>query len=200
MNKQITILIFDDSPFDIELIQRQLRNLEHKVSFIHAFDEDSFRAAFEKQPIDLVLADYAVPEFNGMMALLYVQEFFTETPFIFVTGTLNDEERAAQTILNGASGFVLKSNLNRLPEVVMDCLNKLGKDKPLASAIDENIWKRDRIIQKIENQIESNNQALNRARDIVNTTRHDHQILSELKQQLAESNRQLEKLRIEIKE
>lgn len=39
-----------------------------------------------------------------------------QVPFVFVTGTLNDEEKVAQAVLRGASGYILKDNLKEIEE------------------------------------------------------------------------------------
>ncbi len=69
-------------------------------------------AALEQSP-DLILADYALPTFGGMEALALCREICPDRPFIFVTGALG-EERAIETLKNGATDFVLKTRLSRL--------------------------------------------------------------------------------------
>jgi hypothetical protein len=46
-------------------------------------------------------------------------------PLIFITGTLEDEELAANTILSGASGFILKKHMNELSEKLRPLLKKV---------------------------------------------------------------------------
>ncbi|MEM0993166.1 MAG: response regulator [Bacteroidota bacterium] len=65
---------------------------------------------------DLILTDYNLPDYNGLEALLVSKEKMPQVPFVFVTGTLNDEEKVAQAVLRGASGYILKDNLKEIEE------------------------------------------------------------------------------------
>src|SRR4029079_8990245 len=55
--------------------------------------------------------------FDGLSALRLVRERRPEGPYIFVSGTLG-EERAIDALKHGATDYVLKSNLARLPQAV----------------------------------------------------------------------------------
>ena len=58
-----------------------------------------------------------MPHFDGMAALALARELAPDTPFIFVSGTIG-EEYAIRALRNGATDYVLKSNLVRLPAAV----------------------------------------------------------------------------------
>jgi diguanylate cyclase (GGDEF)-like protein/PAS domain S-box-containing protein len=58
-----------------------------------------------------------MPNFDGMAALAMAREMCPETPFIFVSGTIG-EEYAIRALKNGATDYVLKTNLVRLPAAV----------------------------------------------------------------------------------
>ena len=114
MMEIVNILLLEDLKTDAELIQRAI----HKVAPQVIFTVANSRAAFEEKlgwgTYDAVLADYHLPGYNGLEALLHVRENFGSLPFIFVTGSLDDEEAVAQTILRGADGYLLKNNLSNL--------------------------------------------------------------------------------------
>ena len=82
-----------------------------------------FVAALEKGTYDLVLADYTLPSFDGLSALVIVREMFPNLPFIFVTGTMG-EEKAVETLKRGATDYVLKHNLTRLVPSIMRALRE----------------------------------------------------------------------------
>ncbi len=63
---------------------------------------------------DVVLADYSVPGFEGMEALDLCQDKAPDTPFIFVSGVIG-EEFATDALKRGATDYVVKHRLNRLP-------------------------------------------------------------------------------------
>src|SRR5206468_1683670 len=65
----------------------------------------------------VILSDFSMPQFNGMSALRIAREIVPEVPFIFVSGTLG-EDYAIRALKNGATDYVLKSNLVRLPPTI----------------------------------------------------------------------------------
>ncbi len=110
---ELRILILEDNPFDAELIEDALR--EGGLVFISKIVDNELgyiKALREFRP-DLILSDYDLPRFSGWEALQIKKELTFETPFILVTGAVG-EERAIQVLTNGATDYVLKSNLSRL--------------------------------------------------------------------------------------
>src|SRR5262249_6440496 len=69
----------------------------------------------------LILSDHRLAGFSGMHALEAARERAPETPFIFVTGSL-DEETAAECVKAGAWDYVLKDKLVRLSSAVKAAL------------------------------------------------------------------------------
>ncbi|MGB3546553.1 MAG: response regulator [Saprospiraceae bacterium] len=119
MDKQLNkILILEDTNSDIELIKRQLRKNFDDILFAVAHDRKEFDDKISWFDPDLILADYRLPDMNGLEALLHVREHMPGTPFIFLTGALSDEEKVAEAVLKGASGYLLKDNLTDLPAVI----------------------------------------------------------------------------------
>jgi two-component system cell cycle sensor histidine kinase/response regulator CckA len=72
---------------------------------------------------DIVLADYRLPGWTGMDALLEIRRFGSDIPFILVTGALG-EEIAVECIRQGVTDYVLKDRLARLPIVVSRALEE----------------------------------------------------------------------------
>lgn len=121
------VFILEDQQLDLELNKRQVRKYRPDVLFAVARNRTEFREKLVDFQPDIVLSDYNLPDMNGLDALLYVREHLDGTPFIFITGVLNDEERVADTILNGASGYLLKENLKKLPEVLASVVEQNGQ-------------------------------------------------------------------------
>ncbi|MBC6994423.1 response regulator [Neolewinella lacunae] len=118
------VFILEDMPEDMALNKRQVRKYNPSVLFASATNRVEFEAKLVDFQPDLVLSDYNLPDMNGLEALLYVREHLDATPFIFITGILNDEEKVADTILNGASGYLLKENIKNLPELLAAVMEK----------------------------------------------------------------------------
>jgi C4-dicarboxylate-specific signal transduction histidine kinase len=69
--------------------------------------------ALEHDEIDLILADYKLPSFDGVAALKLASGARPHVPFIFVSGTIG-EELAIEALKMGATDYVLKTGLSRL--------------------------------------------------------------------------------------
>src|SRR5262245_25392346 len=74
-------------------------------------------AALEQQSWDLVIADYLMPQFDGLAALALVREKGLDLPFIIVSGHITDDT-AVGAMKAGAHDYVMKDNLARLGPAV----------------------------------------------------------------------------------
>lgn len=122
-NKECRILIVEDSSSDVELIEHELRRA--KISFSSRrveTTEDFIKALHDFNP-DIILSDYRLPTFNGSEALSIATQEAPDVPFILVTGALG-EERAVEILKSGATDYVLKDRLSRLPHVVLRALRE----------------------------------------------------------------------------
>jgi diguanylate cyclase (GGDEF)-like protein len=119
----IRVLIADDSKFDADLELRALR--EAGIEFEHqvVWTEDTFRKSVADFAPDIVLCDFQFPDFDGPLALEILKEISPATPLIFVSGTVS-EERAVIAVQCGASDYVLKSNLVRLPGALLRAVER----------------------------------------------------------------------------
>ena len=123
MGKKLQILILEDVPADASLMERELRKAG--VAFVTRCvetEEDFVKGIQEFNP-DLILADYTLPSFDGLSALAIAREQCPEVPFIFVTGSLN-EELAVECMKSGATDYVLKDHLVRIGPAVKGVLEK----------------------------------------------------------------------------
>lgn len=74
--------------------------------------------------MDVILADYSIPGFDGMTALTLARQHCPDVPFLFVSATIG-EELAIDTMLQGATDYVLKQRLGRLVPSVQRALREL---------------------------------------------------------------------------
>src|SRR2546427_2740811 len=123
MEKQLRILLLEDSSNDAELILLELQ----KGGASHVSQCVSTRAAFlaslsEFKP-DLVLSDYNLPGFTGSEALSLAREQYADIPFILVTGALGDEA-AVEIMKSGATDYILKHRLFQLAPSVQRALRE----------------------------------------------------------------------------
>lgn len=137
MGNKHKILILEDVPTDADLVERELRR--NGVEFISARAEtrdDFVRKLKEFQP-DLILSDYMLPQFTGMEALLIVKENSPYTPFIIVTGSIN-EEVAVDCINAGAWDYVTKDHLARLVPAIEGVFDR-KKERELKRIAEEEL-------------------------------------------------------------
>src|SRR6202040_576022 len=80
-------------------------------------------ASVEEGGVDLILADYSLPSFDGISALNFAMKACPDVPFIFVSGTLG-EEVAIEALKIGATDYVLKTRLSRLVPSVLRALRE----------------------------------------------------------------------------
>lgn len=124
MEKKIKILILEDSPGDARFIELVLEKAGIASDSLVVETKGAFSRALEDFQPDIILADYRLPAFDGLMALRMVQERMMATPFILVSGMIG-EERAAEFFRAGAADYVLKDRLDtRLAPSVIRALRE----------------------------------------------------------------------------
>jgi PAS domain S-box-containing protein len=119
----IAILHLEDSPIDAELIVEQLlqAGIDHRIERVETRGE--FVAAVGSRHYDLILSDYALPAFDGQSALAIARDLAPDCPFIFVSGVLG-EDVAVESLKRGATDYVGKQRLQRLPAAVLRALDE----------------------------------------------------------------------------
>lgn len=119
--KKIDVLFIEDSPNDVELSVRILER-EFSVDKWRVDTSEDLEDILEKKSFDLVLCDYTMPTLMGDEALRLFRSADSETPFIFLSGTIG-EEKAVSLMKSGAQDYVMKTNVNRLLPAVERELN-----------------------------------------------------------------------------
>lgn len=121
--KELNILVLEDIPIDAELIEQELERAQIPFRMKRAATKAKFLKQLQDFPPDVILADYSLPQFNGLEALRLVRESGLDTPYILVTGT-QKEEVAVECLKEGADDYILKSSLRRLPGALENVLRK----------------------------------------------------------------------------
>ena len=108
------MLHVEDEVNDRDLVSATLSAAGLNAEFTCVDTEPAFLAALATTHFDVILADDRLPSFDGGAALRLASEKAPEVPFIFVSGTLG-EEVAIERLKAGATDYVLKQRLTRLP-------------------------------------------------------------------------------------
>src|SRR5271168_2808506 len=123
MRHPLRIVSVEDDPKDTGLTQG-LFDAEGIVCEIARVDTQASLLNLLKQGgVDLILADYSLPSFDGISALKFATKACPDVPFIFVSGTLG-EEVAIEALKIGATDYILKTRLSRLVPSVQRALRE----------------------------------------------------------------------------
>ena len=139
----LRFLLVEDNPVDVELVERGLRRAGFDfTSAVVQTPEDFTRELRANRP-HVVLADYNLPHWRGMEALEILAREGLDVPLILVTGALGDMT-AVDCIKEGATDYVLKGALTRLPIAIRRALLEKGlreqrqlAEKKLAEKVEE---------------------------------------------------------------
>jgi PAS domain S-box-containing protein len=172
MTQALRILHLEDDPMDAELVLMTLsaEGLNCEVQVVSRREE--FGAALVRGGIDLILADFALPAFDGMSALAMVREKRPDLPFVFVSGKLG-EEAAIESLKSGATDYVLKSRLSRLGPAVQRALSE-AKEHAKQIKTEKEL---ERAYAEIEKRAEDYRNLFNSIRDVIVVTNDDRTIL-----------------------
>lgn len=127
------LLMVEDDPRDAELALFKLERAGLNVEAKTVDNEADFRAALLSGDYDIIVSDFHLPAFTGLAALDIAQALSPQTPFIVVSGMLG-EERAVDMLRSGATDYVLKQRLERLPMVVRRALSEADERNRRAAA------------------------------------------------------------------
>jgi signal transduction histidine kinase len=144
MTPPLRILYLEDDPRDADLVQAvldaegiicQITRVETRADFVASLEQGGFA---------VILADYALPSFDGMSALMIAKQRCPHVPFIFVSGTLG-EEVAVESLKIGATDYVRKTLLSRIAPSVQRALRETRERMELSRAQAE----RERLEQRL---------------------------------------------------
>ena len=128
--KNLKILHLEDSLADAELIRLELDEYFGNCEIIHTIDRNSYEKALTENEFHIILSDYNVPGIHGLESLELAQEI-NSIPIIYVSGAIG-EERAVEMLKAGATDYVLKNKLEKLPLAIERALKeKLSREKLL---------------------------------------------------------------------
>lgn len=119
----IKMLHLEDDESDSQFVRIWLKKEGIEYEYFFADNENAYREILANEKIDIILSDYHLPGYSGSDALILAKTEYPHIPFIFVSGTMG-EEVAIESLLNGATDYVLKNRLVRLAPAIRRALRE----------------------------------------------------------------------------
>lgn len=113
----------EDIQSDADIVKREMKRCELPFEWLWVTNKSDFVAALKNYSPDLVLCDHSLPGFSSSDAFLLLKNSGLNIPFILITATMS-EEFAVAMMKEGIADYLLKDRLQRLPEAVINALEK----------------------------------------------------------------------------
>ncbi|MDB4902086.1 MAG: domain S-box protein [Mucilaginibacter sp.] len=127
MDRTLKILHIEDIPSDAELVERILKRSGIVFEKLIVDCRKEYINALSQFHPDIILSDHSLPSFNSLEALNILKQTRMNIPFILITATVS-EEFAVNVMKEGASDYILKDRLQRLPSAIINAIGKHQSD------------------------------------------------------------------------
>jgi PAS domain S-box-containing protein len=162
MAAELCILHLEDDPRDTELMTVSLRTAGIDCDVVRVDTRDQFVEKLKDLRFDVVVSDVSVPGFDGIAAQAVWQEQRPTIPFIFLSGTAG-EQVAIERLKEGATDYVLKNWMDKLPTVVRRAMremeDRVGRQQAQAELRRLNLQLESRVRERTQ-QLSAANEAL----------------------------------------
>ncbi|MGZ3919742.1 MAG: histidine kinase [Bacteroidia bacterium] len=142
------ILHIEDSPADIELVTRVLTKSGLHFEYRSVENNEQFVQQIISFAPNVILCDHTLPEFDSIRAFETYGEMKLEIAFILVTGSVS-EEYAVEMMRKGIDDYLLKDNLQRLPNAVRNSFIKREKER-LRKLAEKKLEQSEKLLNKAQ--------------------------------------------------
>lgn len=149
--KKLHILHLEDNVSDAQLILNTLKHNFPDLDVHYAETQDEFEQMLVKPELEIVLADYSLPTFNGLAALELLKEKRPELPFILISGTIG-EEKAIEIFQKGATDYISKDSISRVPLAITRALTEVS-EKDNRKKIEIQLKEKERLFNQFTKNI-----------------------------------------------
>ena len=126
MSQPLRIIHLETNSADAELIATTLKDADIPCQLKRVQTREEFLAALRQEGFSLILADTAVPGFDGADALSLTRTLHPDMPFLFVSSA-QGEEFAIDMMQRGATDYISKQRLGRLGPSIKRTLRELDE-------------------------------------------------------------------------
>jgi len=113
VTRALRLLIVEDSEDDAALLLRELRKGGYDPTYRQVCSGEDMARALRESEWDIIISDWVMPDFNGLLAYRILREQGLDIPFLIVSGTI-DEENAVEALRAGVHDFMTKGKFARL--------------------------------------------------------------------------------------
>ena len=123
MKKIVKILHLEDDEKDAMLIHETITTELDSFQIKRVDNKNDFTELLKKEKFDLIISDFALPNFNGTDAFNIAKKLAPDTPYIYVSGHIG-EDNAIEALKNGATDYVLKDKPAKLVPAIQRALKE----------------------------------------------------------------------------
>lgn len=153
----LRILLVEDNKTDADLTIRFIHKIVETPEVKVVDNLEDIGKQLQLFIPDVIISDYNLPTCTGLDVLELSRSIDNSIPLIFLTGAIDDEEMAANTILAGASGFILKKNMDCLDEKLRPLLKKIVFNMDIREEIRDKVRRNKIVVNQIYNYLDSIN-------------------------------------------
>lgn len=113
MAKPLRVLNVEDSESDTALLAIALKRGGYDPTLERVATAAAMNDALDRQAWDVIICDYAMPQFSTQAALALMKEKGIDLPFIILSGTIG-EDNAVAAMKAGAHDYIMKDKTKRL--------------------------------------------------------------------------------------
>ncbi len=165
MNQLFNMLILEDSEDDAMLLIRHFKKAGFQFTYQVVSNAELLEKSLRDQNWDIVISDYNLPQFNGLLALDLVKRIQPQLPFILVSGQVG-EEIAVKVMKAGADDYIMKDNMQRLAPAVSRAIAN-AKVKKDHQAAQQNIRENEVRLRALFNSSQQNIYLLDKEGQII---------------------------------
>ena len=126
MDRPLRILHLEDEPDYSELVRALFEREGIAAEIVVADNRHKFEEILARQEFDVILADYLLPDCNGVEMLGLVRQKCPQTPYVLLSGTIG-EQAAIEGLKAGAADYILKLRPDRLIPAVRRAVEQAGE-------------------------------------------------------------------------
>ncbi len=164
MNSKINILLIEDNPRDVRLIQEMLSNGKtdysgNKPAF-HLVCKNRLLTGlryYDEEKIDLILLDLSLPDSHGFDTFHKVYKHAPHVPIIVLSG-LDDEHQAILAVREGAQDYLVKGYVddNLLNRSIRYAIERKKAEEKIRTSLQE----KELLLKEIHHRVKNNLQVI----------------------------------------